>query len=1121
MDIAASTSTDALTPPTSAAETSSTPLSGTFERRKVLSGAVDIASPKQILTHLIDCAQNRRGCSVVGISAPYVTAMADDAALRDAFLKADLLIADGKGFTWGARMLGVPCGERIAIPDLCEQLLEAGAARGWKVFIYGATKEINAAACANVAKRFPGLSKIDGHHGYDQTPESENKIIEILANENFNLLIVARPSPDKERFLARCCHEAGVIGLAAGGYADILAGKTTRAPVAVQALGLEWLYRIVQEPRRLWKRIGWANARFAAAVMWTHMRSRAQRPWWASRVIQLALVTLALSAAYVNVINAPWHFDDPEYVLDNPTIRSFKALSEIKVLSFRKLWWLSNATCYWLSEQFGNHLGTRPDVRVFRTWNILCHFIGALALYGMLRRALRASGHVPPGREGLGTPYDLAAFAAAAIFAAHPLATEAVTYISGRDNGQGGMFYLLGLYAASVAFSRMGVARETTETTNDSAPPARLSWPVWLWPLIWMMILGGCAVLTKESHLTFPVAVALLYLVFFRGSKSLTLSVGLFSGLLASVLALAIGAAGRGAGYLGIAVELMIVFTVAGALLGAPSPEGTSLSNWRAALKRRISATWAFLGVILGLGLATIVAFPYAYQRTIGALTGYLDSDYIRSLCTQAYAVPWMLLRTVVPYGLNIDHDFPTISTFADPRAQMGAAIIVALVIFGIVGIWKRWLGAFGVLLALIVIAPTNSIIERGDVVSERNFYLTAAGGACLIAWLVAVICGKIGGWLPDDDFKKSAARAKNGLTPLILKMREAGLWSAVMACCVAGPFTSLTILRNQEWSDAYRLWASARNRSPDKLRVLYNYGIASYAKKHFDEADMAFQSLINIGEWMSDRKAFRPDETVQLKCFHLAYANLAMMHLRRYLASNKPDDFSALNKVDRIFRSGIERTVYDPDLCVSYAQFLMPLGRTTDAAPVLRRSYDLHPWAEQIFFPLGVSYTETGDFAQAAKFLDMATGVRERHTVGVSWDLAPDKRAEIYAFLGLARTRLKQTNEARDAFRQSLELVPSGVIQLLLSSSKVQNLKLKPVEITPPDMVITQISITRRDIIEALLGALDDIARQNPPLNNTQLKALRSMIDTEVKRRAAVQLKRNAFGFMNDPDAD
>src|SRR6185369_14533104 len=111
-------------------------------------------------------------------------------------------------------------------------------------------------------------------------------------------------------------------------------------------------------------------------------------------------------------------------------------------------------------------------------------------------------------------------------------------------------------------------------------------------------------------------------------------------------------------------------------------------------------------------------------------------------------AVPWMLLRAIVPFGLNIDHDFPTLTTISDSRVQIGAAVIAALIIFGIIGVWKRWLGAFGVLLALLVIAPTNSIIERGDVVSERNFYLTAAAGACVIAWIIALLCTIVGQWL-------------------------------------------------------------------------------------------------------------------------------------------------------------------------------------------------------------------------------------------------------------------------------------------------------------------------------------------------------------------------------------
>lgn len=1120
MDIAADSThaEHALTPAAEAPATVTVFGADPFKRRKVLAAAVDIAEPEAIIEYLAECAESRRGRSVVGISAPYVTAMADDEITRAAFLKADLLIPDGKGFEWGARMLGVPCGKRIAIPDLCERLMEIGATRGWKVFIYGATAEVNAAACANVSARFPGLADVRGQHGYAQTPESENVVINTLQDEQFQLLIVARPSPDKEIFLARCCQETGVIGLAAGGYADILAGKTHRAPALVQAVGMEWLYRVVQEPRRLWKRVGWANARFAASVVWTHVRMTPARPWYSSRPIHIALIALAIVASYISVINAPYHFDDPEYIQDNPTIRSFAALSNIKITSFRKLWWLSNAVCYKASELWGNHQGFKPDVRIFRAWNLICHLIAALALYGVLRRVLRASGRINPDASGRGTPYDLAAFAGAAIFAAHPLCTEAVTYISGRDNGQGGMFYLLGLYAATVAFDRMGFHRNAPPSPIKESTALR--WPDWFWPAAWMMIFGGCSILTKETHLTFFVAVILVYAFFYRGSKRHTISMGLLAGLLLALCALTVGAFGRQRGYLGFSLQLMLFFSLTGGVLGYSSDStGTATPSWRVYLRRRIGLNWAFVGVIAGLGLAAVAAFPYAYERTIGALTGYLDSDYMRSLYTQANAVPPMLLRAIAPYGLNIDHDFPTISTFNDPRVKVGAAILAALVIFGLIGLWRRWLGGFAVLLALLIIAPTNTVIERGDVVSERNFYLVAAAGACFIAWLIAAVTTAVGDKMPADEF--TASQRASGLSPAVLKMREAGLWAGVLGCCVTGPFVSLTVLRNDAWSDGFKLWEEARKRSPDKLRVLYNYGVASFARKHFDEADMAFNSLIRIGEWTAERKGFRPDESVQIKCFHLAYANLAAMHLRRYLASNKPDDYRSLNEVDKIFRRGIERTVYDPDLSCAYAQFLMQMGRISDVPQVLQHSLNLHPWADQIFYPLGVAYVESGNVAQGEKYLAAATGVRDRHAVGVTLELPADKRAEVYAFLGLAKIHQKRKAEARDDFRRSMETEPNAIITVLLTSSKVRNFKLKPVETDPPDLLTMQFSISRRDVLEALMGAIDDYIRLNPTKDSTRINMLRNMVGNEVKRRGAVQQKRNAFGFMDDPDAD
>ena len=177
-----------------------------FERRDVLRSAVDLATPAQIVEYLTQCADEHRGCSVVGISAPYATAMARDDALRTAFMSADILIPDGKGFVWGARWLGVPCAERLAIPDLCDVLLKTGSERAWKVFVYGSTAELNARALENIRTRYSRLAAVEGQHGYDQSSTDEDALIAKLRGERFNIgVIVARPSPDKEKFLARCC----------------------------------------------------------------------------------------------------------------------------------------------------------------------------------------------------------------------------------------------------------------------------------------------------------------------------------------------------------------------------------------------------------------------------------------------------------------------------------------------------------------------------------------------------------------------------------------------------------------------------------------------------------------------------------------------------------------------------------------------------------------------------------------------------------------------------------------------------------------------------------------------------------------------------------------------------
>ena|GEM_PF-239691 len=1121
---------------------------------------MDLATPEQILAHLTECAQNHTGESVVGISAPYASAMAQNAELREAFLKADLLIPDGKGFVWGARLLGVPCGDRLAIPDLCERLLEIGAARVWKVFIYGAADEANAAAVANIKARFPGLGEVAGQHGYNQSEAGEAAVIAKLRGEKFNLLIVARPSPDKEKFLARCCREAGVVGLAAGGYVDILAGTKKRAPKLVQAIGMEWLYRLAQDPRNLWKRIGWANTRFAASVLWNWTLGVPRRPWFAQPLLHVVALVAIICLAYARSLNAPYHFDDPEYIQRNTAIRSLSSVNQITVTGRRKLWWYSNALCYKLSEllgaqkqrmsghldhwyqklyykvvleNFGDHQPNRPDVRIFRAWNIACHFVAVLALYGLLRRCLRARARFADGGE---PGPDLRPFAAAAIFAAHPLATEAVTYISGRDNGQGGMFYLLGLYFAAMAFDQLGIAAQTL--TPNPSHPSHLGgegnrWPRWFWPAAFTAMSFGAAMATKESHISFPLAVALIFFTFYRRGPVPDLSVGMLCGMLAAIAAIGWGAAGSRDGYLWASVQLALCCLIGGGILGrretppliplAPLTRGAG-GTMRAIFQTRIGTLWAMLALVVALSVTVLLAFPYANALISGALTGTRGNSYARSLCSQAHALPLMLARTVFPisvtfspdfnitHSLNIDHEFPTIADPHDPRVLIGAAILFALLLFGLFGAWRGWLGAFGVLLALIAIAPTNSIFERGDIASERNFYLTAAGGACLLAWLAGELARMLVGVSGTPASSRLEAGAPFGApSPLV----EKGMWTLIFSFCIVGPFTAFTIVRNHDWGDPYRLWKSAMERSPDKMRVLYNFGESAKAAKRYDEAETAFTRAIAIGEELSKRGAFRPDEAVDVKCFHLAYARLADVFLLRYIKKNK-DDARALKSIKKIYEDGLNRTAFDPDLAFTYAEFLIHIDQGSEAIPMLQRSFNLHTWADQLYVPWGVGELEAALYKSAAEHFQLALKMKDEHSLGFGREIDPDYKAQIYALLGVSRLHLKQRAEAHEALKEAMRIYPEAVLPVLTFAA-ARNVFL-PRQNTGDEFLNT-LSVVRRDLLRELRDCVNELLDHPSPSDPPNLIEFKKVFDSELTRYEDWRKHRAEFGFKDDPE--
>jgi N-acetylglucosaminyldiphosphoundecaprenol N-acetyl-beta-D-mannosaminyltransferase len=208
------------------------------------------------------------------VNAAKIVNMQRDALLRDDVLSSDLILADGIAVVWASRLLGRGLPERVAGIDLMTAILRRGAELGWRVYCLGATEEVLTRASARMLQDHPGIQVVGRQHGYF-TAEQEAGVARAIAESAPDVLFVAMTSPKKEKFLARWSAELGVpVCHGVGGSFDVLAGKVRRAPPLWQRLGLEWLYRVLQEPGRLWKRYLVTNTLFCGLVLGELLRRR-------------------------------------------------------------------------------------------------------------------------------------------------------------------------------------------------------------------------------------------------------------------------------------------------------------------------------------------------------------------------------------------------------------------------------------------------------------------------------------------------------------------------------------------------------------------------------------------------------------------------------------------------------------------------------------------------------------------------------------------------------------------------------------------------------------------------------------------------------------------------------
>jgi len=219
------------------------------------------------------CAGRRASHTVITANARVLCMMRRDPQLREACRSGDLVLADGMSVVWALRLAGTPVPERVSGVDLLPRLLEVGARQHLRVFLLGAREEVVRQLGESCWSKYPGLVLAGYRDGYFP-PAEESAVVEQIRESRPHMLFVGMPSPFKEMFLER--HRARLevpLLMGVGGSFDVLAGYRSRAPRWLRNLGMEWAWRLLMEPRRMWKRYLTTNTEF----VWTAGREALAR----------------------------------------------------------------------------------------------------------------------------------------------------------------------------------------------------------------------------------------------------------------------------------------------------------------------------------------------------------------------------------------------------------------------------------------------------------------------------------------------------------------------------------------------------------------------------------------------------------------------------------------------------------------------------------------------------------------------------------------------------------------------------------------------------------------------------------------------------------------------------
>lgn len=233
-------------------------------RVPVLGVPIDLLTMPEAVAKIESLIAARIPSLVVTADASCLVIAHDNPEFRELLLSAALITPDGAGIVWALNKLGVPNADRVSGVDLVAEMCARSADKGYRIFLLGSEPGVAEMAAEKLRLKFPGCNIVGARHGYFP-PESDEVVAQEIAALRPDLLFVAMGMPRQEQFIERTRHIIQApVAMGVGGSLDVFSGRAKRAPKLIQRLWLEWLWRLLQDPKKF-KKVK-VLPRFAAMV---------------------------------------------------------------------------------------------------------------------------------------------------------------------------------------------------------------------------------------------------------------------------------------------------------------------------------------------------------------------------------------------------------------------------------------------------------------------------------------------------------------------------------------------------------------------------------------------------------------------------------------------------------------------------------------------------------------------------------------------------------------------------------------------------------------------------------------------------------------------------------------